>query len=272
MPITEDGVFLQVWNGPGVAKLVQFIPYGNFLLLPANTIHAGWMCTSLSHYNLWLHFYILVSKKPNVLARNKKLFLKSWTHTLMKNLLRKKYCQNCTTICLSESKYKIGFAALWNYKFILSIFFLLLVKNFNFSQPTFCAENMVLSTPPSTSIHSPRYLLWCAHRSMNPSIRPNDHLGSHANYKSVGYPQLAEECWSCAVQAWTRIVCRFIILWGMLDAVPLALYAPTKGTQEPGLITSTEIEATMCHAACQVYQLPKKHSAELKDGSRTLSM
>jgi hypothetical protein len=64
MPIKEDGVFLQVWNGPGVAKLV-FIPYGNFLLLPANTIqHAGWMCTSLLHYSHRHHFYILVSKKP----------------------------------------------------------------------------------------------------------------------------------------------------------------------------------------------------------------
>jgi hypothetical protein len=76
MPLTEDGMFLQVWNGPGVAKLV-FIPYGNFLLLPANTINAGWMCTSLSHYNHRLHFYILVSKKANVLARNEKLFLKT---------------------------------------------------------------------------------------------------------------------------------------------------------------------------------------------------
>jgi hypothetical protein len=73
MPLTEDGMFLQVWNGPGIAKLV-FIPYGNFLLLPANTIHAGWMCTSLSQYNHRLHFYILVSKKPKVLARNEKLF------------------------------------------------------------------------------------------------------------------------------------------------------------------------------------------------------
>jgi hypothetical protein len=50
MPITCDGMFLQVWDGPGEAKLL-FIPYGKFLLLPGNTIHAGWMCTNLFHHN-----------------------------------------------------------------------------------------------------------------------------------------------------------------------------------------------------------------------------
>jgi hypothetical protein len=33
MPVTPNRMFLQVWNGPGVAKLV-FVPFGQFLLLP----------------------------------------------------------------------------------------------------------------------------------------------------------------------------------------------------------------------------------------------
>jgi hypothetical protein len=68
MPVTTDGMFLQVWNGAGPAKLV-FIPYGYFLLLPGNTIHAGWMCTSLQKQNYRIHFYILVSKEIGILSR-----------------------------------------------------------------------------------------------------------------------------------------------------------------------------------------------------------
>jgi hypothetical protein len=73
MPITRDGMFLQVWNGPGEAQLI-FIPYGNFLLLPGNTIHAGWMCTSVHHRNHRLHFYIIVSKEPHKLTRKEDIF------------------------------------------------------------------------------------------------------------------------------------------------------------------------------------------------------
>jgi hypothetical protein len=47
MPVSPDGMFLQVWNGPGTAKLV-FIPFGNFLLLPGDADHTGWMCIMLS--------------------------------------------------------------------------------------------------------------------------------------------------------------------------------------------------------------------------------
>jgi hypothetical protein len=50
MPVSHDGMFLQLWDSPGEAKLV-FVPYGNFLLLPGNSVHAGWMCTSLLHQN-----------------------------------------------------------------------------------------------------------------------------------------------------------------------------------------------------------------------------
>jgi hypothetical protein len=68
MPVTTDGMFIQVWNGPGTAKLV-YIPYGYFLLLPGDTVHAGWICTSPHQYNYRLHFYILVSKEINYLSR-----------------------------------------------------------------------------------------------------------------------------------------------------------------------------------------------------------
>jgi hypothetical protein len=68
MPITKDGMFLQVWNGAGLAKLV-YIPYGYFLLLPGDTVHAGWMCTSLQKYNYRIHFYILVSKEIHHFSR-----------------------------------------------------------------------------------------------------------------------------------------------------------------------------------------------------------
>jgi hypothetical protein len=76
MPITCDGMFLQVWDGPGEAKLL-FIPYGKFLLLPGNTIHAGWMCTSTLHQNHRLHFYIIVSKNPNEMSRKEDQFFEN---------------------------------------------------------------------------------------------------------------------------------------------------------------------------------------------------
>jgi hypothetical protein len=76
MPVTRDGMFLQVWNGPGEAKLL-FIPHGKFLLLPGNTVHAGWMCTSPAHLNRRLHFYILVSKEPNELHRKENFYFEN---------------------------------------------------------------------------------------------------------------------------------------------------------------------------------------------------
>jgi hypothetical protein len=68
MPVTQDGMFLQVWNGAGPAKLV-YIPYGYFLILPGDTVHAGWMCTSVKTYNYRIHFYILVSKEIGHFSR-----------------------------------------------------------------------------------------------------------------------------------------------------------------------------------------------------------
>jgi hypothetical protein len=76
MPVTHDGMFLQVWNGPGEAKLL-FIPHGKFHLLSGNTVHAAWMCTSPAQLNGRLHFYILVSKEPNQLHCKENFYFKN---------------------------------------------------------------------------------------------------------------------------------------------------------------------------------------------------
>lgn len=107
MPITRDGMFLQVWNGPGEAKLV-FIPYGNFLLLPGNTIHAGWMCTSISNYNYRIHFYIIVSKEPNKLTRKEDLFFENMNTYLNEESCDKEELYKTHRNCLSNCKYLYG--------------------------------------------------------------------------------------------------------------------------------------------------------------------
>jgi hypothetical protein len=77
MPVSRDGMFIQVWDGPGEAKLI-FIPHGTFLLLPGQTIHGGWMCTSPENLNYRLHFYILVSKEPcTQLSRTENFFFEN---------------------------------------------------------------------------------------------------------------------------------------------------------------------------------------------------
>jgi hypothetical protein len=61
-PLTEDGMFLQVW--PTVPKetatvpgQIIFIPFGKLLVLPAATIHGGGFRT-VDHGNLRLHLYM----------------------------------------------------------------------------------------------------------------------------------------------------------------------------------------------------------------------
>jgi hypothetical protein len=97
MPITRDGMFLQVWNGPGESKLV-FVPHGNFLLLPGKTIHAGWMCTSPLHHNYRLHFYIIVSKQPHKLNRKEDLFFENMNTYEDEESPEKKNYSNPTSI------------------------------------------------------------------------------------------------------------------------------------------------------------------------------
>jgi hypothetical protein len=107
MPITSDGMFLQVWNGPGPAKLV-FIPYGTFLLLPGDTIHAGWMCTSLSQFNYRLHFYILVSKTPHEFTRKENLFFENMNTYLDEESVQPHELYLTHHNCLSNCKYIYG--------------------------------------------------------------------------------------------------------------------------------------------------------------------
>jgi hypothetical protein len=107
MPISIDGSFLQVWNSPGLAKLV-FIPYGSFLLLPGNTIHAGWMCTSLSEFNLRFHFYILVSKDPDTCSRNETYFFENMNSYIDEESQRQEPLYTTHHTALSECPNFIG--------------------------------------------------------------------------------------------------------------------------------------------------------------------
>jgi hypothetical protein len=108
MPVTRDGMFLQVWNGPGESKLV-FVPYGTFLLLPGNTIHAGWMCTSPLHHNYRLHFYIIVSKEPHKLNRKEDLVFENMNTYEDEESPEKKELFKSHLNCLSKQINKYGF-------------------------------------------------------------------------------------------------------------------------------------------------------------------
>jgi hypothetical protein len=105
MPITSDGMFLQVWDGPGEANLL-FIPYGKFLLLPGNTIHAGWMCTSLLHQNHRLHFYIIVSENPNEMSRKEDQFFENMNTYLDEESSERKELFISHYNCLAEFLFK----------------------------------------------------------------------------------------------------------------------------------------------------------------------
>lgn len=59
-PLTNDGMFLQVWNKQGVGAVV-YIPFGSLLILPASTMHAGGYCSRARSGNLRLHFYFYLN-------------------------------------------------------------------------------------------------------------------------------------------------------------------------------------------------------------------
>ncbi|KAL3935718.1 MAG: hypothetical protein SGBAC_008819 [Bacillariaceae sp.] len=70
LPLTQDGMFLQVWPRDDTAKQVQghliFIPFGKLLELPAHTIHGGGFRTTDTNKglngNLRFHLYIAKNK------------------------------------------------------------------------------------------------------------------------------------------------------------------------------------------------------------------
>ena len=62
-PLTEDGMFLQVWTEEGNGKVV-YIPLGEFLILPSKTMHAGGFCSRALTGNLRLHFYFYLNNVP----------------------------------------------------------------------------------------------------------------------------------------------------------------------------------------------------------------
>uniref|UniRef100_A0A7S4T7Z9 Uncharacterized protein n=1 Tax=Ditylum brightwellii TaxID=49249 RepID=A0A7S4T7Z9_9STRA len=72
-PLTEEGMFLQVWptqppHGASLEKSIHgqiiYIPYGKLLVLPATTIHGGGFRTS-ANGNLRFHLYLSHSKLPD---------------------------------------------------------------------------------------------------------------------------------------------------------------------------------------------------------------
>ena len=62
-PLTTKGMFLQVWQNKMPKQRVDgqmlFVPYGNLLLVPSDTIHAGGFKSS-DNGNLRFHLYIAV--------------------------------------------------------------------------------------------------------------------------------------------------------------------------------------------------------------------
>jgi hypothetical protein len=60
-PLTEDGMFLQVWSKAGHGTVI-YIPLGELLILPSKTMHAGGFCSRSSTGNLRLHFYFYLNK------------------------------------------------------------------------------------------------------------------------------------------------------------------------------------------------------------------
>jgi hypothetical protein len=103
MPVSPDGMFLQVWKGPGTAKLV-FIPFGHFLLLPGDAVHAGWMCTSIRHLNYRLHFYIVVSNKPDIMERHESYVFENMNTYIDEESSRKEQFYHHYQNALSNSK------------------------------------------------------------------------------------------------------------------------------------------------------------------------
>jgi hypothetical protein len=70
-PLTEEGVYLQVWQEPSeedsiggdlIEGTVVFIPYGKMLMLPSETIHGGGFKRGVSG-NLRFHLYIALEEE-----------------------------------------------------------------------------------------------------------------------------------------------------------------------------------------------------------------
>lgn len=66
-PLTEDGMFLQVWKGPGHGELL-YIPFGSLVILPATTMHGGGFCSRTRTGNLRLHFYFYLDNVAALLG------------------------------------------------------------------------------------------------------------------------------------------------------------------------------------------------------------
>jgi hypothetical protein len=57
-PLTETGMLLQLWSDRSKPGQLLFIPYGKFLLVPADVVHGGGFMLSETTRDLRLHFYL----------------------------------------------------------------------------------------------------------------------------------------------------------------------------------------------------------------------
>jgi len=66
MPLTSDGMFLQLWKKEEMVGRLVFIPFGSVLIVPIDTLHAGGMCSSSSTGNIRMHFYIYINSAKTI--------------------------------------------------------------------------------------------------------------------------------------------------------------------------------------------------------------
>jgi hypothetical protein len=83
LPLTETGQFLQVWersvNGELMHGKVIFIPRGQLVLVPGDTIHGGGFRADVRsddiHAHMRLHFYVYPGKTTSQIDRHKNEYM-----------------------------------------------------------------------------------------------------------------------------------------------------------------------------------------------------
>ena len=64
-PLTEAGMFLQIWPWEDERGVVVFVPHGKLLLMPGSVLHGGGFLTCSIRHNLRMHFYIYLGKSAS---------------------------------------------------------------------------------------------------------------------------------------------------------------------------------------------------------------
>ena len=66
IPMTEEGSWLQVWNGDGHGTVI-FIPFGKIFFMSTNTVHCGGFRTKGSTGHLRLQLWLCKDERPAAL-------------------------------------------------------------------------------------------------------------------------------------------------------------------------------------------------------------